>query len=730
MLIRPLGHEELLLLLLQLTLLLGVARTCGELCRRLGTPAVVGELSAGVLLGPSVLGWLAPTLQALLFPASQLQADLLSVVTWLGVILLLLSTGLEMDLGLVRRMGRKAPLISLGGILVTFLAGAGLGSLLPDALLAQPDQRLVFVLFVATAMSISAIPVIARVLMELDAIRRDVGQLTLACGMIDDTVGWIMLSVVAALASAGRLDVWIPLKSVLAVLLLMGFTLTLGRRLVAGLYRWADDTVADRSTLTSLTMVLTLGMAALTLYLGLEAVLGAFLFGMVLREAPRYRPELTHGLEEITRVVFSPIFFASAGLKVNLGLFFDVELLPYALLVLGVACAGKFVGVFLGGKLAGLTTVEALAMGSGLNARGAMEIIVATIGLSLGVLSLDMYSIIVFVAIATSLMAPPLLRAFLRQMPLRPEEARRLERERRARESFWQGVRKVLLPTRGGGNARLAAGLLGRALKGSPAEVTVLGLQPTPAGFQFWRKAQDEDAATRASALAVAEAAVKPMTARSKVLQTEGRSPAQVILEQAREHDLIVLGASKMPSSRTATTTFGKLIDEVLQGSQRPVLVVRQPGGETVSVGEEAIPPLRKILLPTTGTSTGKASRELGTTLGRLHGAVCTFLFVEESEQEDGREEEWREEEERENPLNGASHELLEDEEGELKVELLTVKAHRAGTAIVEVAREGGFDLIVMNAQLRQGTSRAFLGPQVDYVLSHAHCPVALLVTR
>ncbi|MHC5595604.1 MAG: cation:proton antiporter, partial [Nostoc sp.] len=181
-LIKPLGHHELLLVLVQLSLLLLVARGLGELMRRINLPPVVGELLAGVLLGPSLFGLLLPDLQAHIFPKSQEQSDLLAVISWLGVLFLLIVTGLETDLKLILRKGKTALLISLGGIIIPFITGFGLGWLLPDSFLADPDKRLVFSLFIATAMSISAVPVIAKVLMDLNLIRRDIGQVTLAAG--------------------------------------------------------------------------------------------------------------------------------------------------------------------------------------------------------------------------------------------------------------------------------------------------------------------------------------------------------------------------------------------------------------------------------------------------------------------------------------------------------------------------------------------------------------------
>lgn len=726
--LHPLGHNELFLLLIQLAVLLAVARVCGGVCRRMKIPAVVGELSAGVLLGPSLLGLFLPDVHHALFPVSQLQSDLLSVVTWLGVIFLLLSTGLETDLPLIRRQGRKAILISGGGILIPFVSGLALGYYLPDDLLAAAGDRRVFALFVATAMSISAIPVIARVLMELGIIRRDIGQITLAAGMIDDTIGWILLSIVASLAAVGFVSPWVPLRSIAAVIGLLIIAFTVGKRVMAVLYRWIDDYAKSVDALISLTIILVLAAAALTLKLGLEAVLGAFVFGILLRGVPRYRPEVTRGLEETTRLFFSPIFFAVAGLKVNLAVFSNHYLLYWALVVLAVACMGKFVGAFIGARQAKLGVWEGLAIGAGMNARGAMEIIVATIGLSLGVLSTDMYSIIVFVAIATSLMAPPLLRLTLARVKMGPEEAARLEQEERDRHSFWAGLHRLLLPTRGGKNAPFAAALVGKALADRSVEVTVMHLPEKRHRFRFWRSHEANEAALLV--LKTAIEALKPLVTRSKTLPTRPSHIARTITQLGEDHDLIVLGASEQAESATTDFTFSAVIDAVLYQVSKPVLVVRSPrDGQSLTSELPVLLSIRRILVPTTGTRIGMAATEFGLALARAMHAECVLLFVEESSvsEEDYLEESGRAE--GFHPLEPGQEESSQDPSF-VRAIRRTVRAARAGYAIVEVAAREEFDLIVLGAQLRPGARGAYLGPQVDYVLKSASCAVAVLITR
>lgn len=453
--VTPLGHQELLLLLLQLALLLFVARGLGELMRRIDLPPVVGELLAGVLLGPSLFGLVLPDLQAYLFPKSQTQSDLLAVVSWLGVLFLLIVTGIETDFNLIVRKGRTALLISLGGIIVPFATGLGLGWLLPEDFLANPSQRLVFSLFIATAMSISAVPVIAKVLMDLKLIRRDIGQVTLAAGMMDDTIGWILLAVVSGLATSGQFNISAVVSSVSGAVIFLGVALTVGRTVVDTILRWVDDAIGGATAALSIVLVLALSAAALTHSLGIEAALGAFVIGILAGQSRRFSREAGHTLEMVTAGFLAPIFFASAGLKVNL-----IQLLAPETLVIGVivlAIAGKFVGAYAGVRTGGLSHWEGLATGSGMNARGAMEIIVPTIGLSLGGLSQQMYSIIVMVAIVTSLMALPLLRWTLSKVVIGEEEAQRLQQKEHASRSFIKNIHRVLIPTRGGANVQLAA---------------------------------------------------------------------------------------------------------------------------------------------------------------------------------------------------------------------------------------------------------------------------------
>nr|MDZ8008334.1 cation:proton antiporter [Nostoc sp. DedSLP05] len=729
-LIKPLGHHELLLVLIQLSLLLLVARGLGEFMRRINQPPVVGELLAGVLLGPSLFGLLLPDLQAHIFPKSQEQSDLLSVISWLGVLFLLIVTGLETDLKLILRKGKTALLISLGGIIVPFITGFGLGWLLPDSFLADPAKRLVFSLFIATAMSISAVPVIAKVLMDLNLIRRDIGQVTLAAGMTDDTIGWILLSVVSGLASSGKFDFGTIFHSVSAAVLFLAIAFTIGRTIVDQILRWVDDYIGGIAASMSVVLILSLSAAALTHALGLEAALGAFVLGILAGQSRRFSNEAGHMLEVFTGSFLAPIFFAAAGLKVNLLALLVPQTLLFGLIVLAVACIGKFTGAYLGSRVGGLSHWEALAMGSGMNARGAMEIVVATIGLSLGVLNPQMYSIIVMVAIVTSLMAPPLLRWCLSKVVMGEEEARRLEQEEQASRSFIKRIHRILIPTSGGPNIQLAAQLVGYMAHQNQVEVTALYALSDKQPQNKARKTatQVKDTAAEQALAAVTEEMQLPTDTTLQTKTESGRSKAEVILNEAnKNYDLIVLGASEQVRPQKAL--FNLLVDRVVQEAPCATMVVKshlpQPQGETCKIAQQQ---LKNILVPTVGTEYSKNAVEVASTIAAQTGALVTIVNVINLPQVEYILYEQRSLA----PVKEIAQDLLERQAAIGRNLGADVKTYiLQGTSpereILKFAQTKQADLIILGSNIRMVTGRVFFGHRVDAILNKAHCPVAVI---
>jgi Kef-type K+ transport system membrane component KefB len=418
--IAPIPAHELLVFLLQVGLLLLLALAFGRLAMRFGMPAVVGELFVGVLLGPSFLAHVAPGVSAWLFPAQGEQYHLLDSIGQIGVLLLVGITGMHMDMDLVRRKGVTAAGVSAGGLIVPFGLGIGIGYLLPARLIPSGTDPTVFALFLGVAMCVSAIPVIAKTLMDMKLLHRNVGQLTLTAGMIDDAFGWLMLSIVSAMATVG-LRAGNVVQSLLYLLAVVVFAVTLGRPIVRYALSFSSRSAESGPTVATAAVLVILGAAA-THALGLEAVFGAFVVGILIGSAGRVDPARLAPLRTVVLSGFAPIFFATAGLRMDLTSLADPVVLLAGLAVLTLAILGKFAGAYLGARISRINRWEALALGAGLNARGVIEVVVAMVGLRLGILSAEVYTIIVLVAIVTSLMAPPILRLTMSRVEQTAEE--------------------------------------------------------------------------------------------------------------------------------------------------------------------------------------------------------------------------------------------------------------------------------------------------------------------
>jgi K+:H+ antiporter len=393
-----------------MVVIVGAARVGGELALRLGIAEVVGELAVGICLGPSLFGKVWPGGFHALFPPDPVQLSFLELVGWIGVVFLVLLSGFETRLGILRTSGKAVVTGWLGGFLVPFGLGFGLGSVVPKDLIGPGIQRPVFAVFLGTAMAISAIPVIARILMDLHLLRTRIGTVILSTAIADDTVGWVVLAIVAGLAADHQVHggtVAVALFGTAAFLL---FSFTLGQWLVRKAFAAVH---ALRIPFAQATLVLAIVFTggAITQAIHVHLVLGCFVAGILIaRTHWRVRDRAT--VESIRRIgmgFFVPFFFGYTGIKMDVTTLTG-STLWVALAAVALACLGKLVGGAAGARAGGLSRWEAMAVGAGLNARGAMELVIAAIGLSIGILTLPMYSIIVLIAVFTSLMAAPLVR--------------------------------------------------------------------------------------------------------------------------------------------------------------------------------------------------------------------------------------------------------------------------------------------------------------------------------
>ena len=445
----------------QLVLLMLVGRLLGEAMTRAGQPSVMGMLLGGMLLGPSFLGLLWPELQHAIFPRTPAQKAMLDGIAQFGILLLLLLTGMEIDLRLVRSIGRAALAVSATGVLVPFACGFALGQFMPESLLPYPDQRFVTSLFLGTALSISSIKIVAAIVREMGFSRRNLGQIIVASAICEDSIGWVIIAITFSLAEAGHVDLLSVSKSVLGTAFFLIASFTFGRRLVFLVIRWANDTFqSDFAVITAILVIM--GISALTThYLGVHTVLGAFVAGVLVGKSPILSRHIDDQLRGLIIAFFMPVFFGISGLSADLTVLRDPQLALLAVLVIAIASFGKFAGAFVGGKLGGLTGKEALALGCGMNARGSTEVIVATIGLSMGALSQNLFTIIVVMAVVTTLAMPPMLRWALARLPLSGSERERLDNEEFDATGFVPNIERLLLAVDESDNGKFTARVAG-----------------------------------------------------------------------------------------------------------------------------------------------------------------------------------------------------------------------------------------------------------------------------
>ena len=468
--------QEITVFLLSLAVLLGTARLLGEIAKKFGQPTVLGEILAGVLLGATVLGNFAPQAYDWLFPAyladhqsgnaiyydkldpnndnqaytveaidpstgepitltipDKPEADAkekkndgrrvpslvkvgLESFFVLCVCLLLLVAGLEVDLSIVTKQGKAAVAVSLMGMVIPFAIGFGVAYLLavngPEWIGYNPesDKALPFALFLGIAMSITALPVIAKILLDMNMFKSDMGMLIMSSAMVNDLLGWIGFAMVLAMIlpageSAMSLGFVIP-----ATLIFVGFMLTAGRWLADKAIPWVQAHSSWPGGILGFVFVLALLCAALTEWIGIHAIFGAFLAGIALGDSKHLTARTRETVEQIITYIFAPIFFAGVALRIDFINNFDLAIV---LIVLVVAIIGKVVGCYFGAKIAGMSKRESWAIGFGMSARGAMEIILGQIALSFGLITEELFVAIVIMAIATSVIAGPLMQKAL-----------------------------------------------------------------------------------------------------------------------------------------------------------------------------------------------------------------------------------------------------------------------------------------------------------------------------
>ena len=433
--VPPLASHSLLVFLAAIAVLLAVARLLGRLAARIGMPAIVGELATGVILGPSLLLHLLPGASHWLFPADANQMHLLDGIAQVGAVLLVGVTGTQLDLGLLRRTRGTALTVSGLNLITPLALGVTLGLFLPATVVASGHtSRVILALFIGVTMCVSALPVIAKTLSDMRLLHRNPGQLILAAGSIDNAVGWLLLSVVSAVATGVRTGhVLVAVAYLIAFVLLAGTVGRVGVKKVLTVTTRADEP----GPAVAAAVVIILAGAVITAALGMEPIFGAFIAGTVI-SASRIAQRQLAALRTLVLSVLAPLFLATAGLRVDITVLARPVVALTALVIALVAIVGKFAGAYAGARLRRLGSWEGIALGAGMNARGVVEVVIALTGLRLGVLNTTTYTIVVLVALVTSIMAPPVLRHAMSRITQTDEEL-----VRKIDHDTWDGVERV-----------------------------------------------------------------------------------------------------------------------------------------------------------------------------------------------------------------------------------------------------------------------------------------------
>jgi Kef-type K+ transport system membrane component KefB/nucleotide-binding universal stress UspA family protein len=600
------------LFIAQIVLLLLTGRLLGEFMQLLGQPGVMGQLLAGILLGPSVFGMLWPQAQHAIFPSGPEQKAMLDAVSHLGILMLLLLTGMATDLNLVKNTRRAAVSVSAAGIIIPFICGVTLGQFLPEAMLPRPDQRLITSLFLGTALSVASVKIVATVVREMRFLRRKIGMTLVASAIIDDTVGWTIIAITSGLALRGAFDAAALAQSLLGTGLFLVTSFTLGQRLVFALIRWTNDRfVSEASVVTAIVIVMGV-MALITHALGIHTVLGAFVAGILVGQSPILTRHIDEQLRGLVVALFMPVFFSLAGLNADLSILKDPQLVALTASLIAIASVGKFAGAFLGGAVGGLSRRESLALACGMNARGSTEVIVATIGLSMGVISHDLFTMIVTMAVVTTMAMPPTLRWALARLPLREEERIRLEREEFEAKGFITSVERLLVAVDDSANGKLALRLasLIAASRGITTTVLHLGggrsadVKAAVAAFAGRRK--DEEGRPRAH-----------VTLRTGALPPD----AAVTKEAQKGYGLLVLGIAKTVAPHGG---FHEEVARIAAMYDGPLAVVVARGAHVDNPEEGAL----NLLVPVRGNKVSRRGAEVALAMAQTSDSAMTALYV------------------------------------------------------------------------------------------------------
>ncbi|MCX6152147.1 MAG: cation:proton antiporter [Ignavibacteriales bacterium] len=401
---------EIAIFLFVIAIMLFIARSLGELLRLIKQPIIIGEILAGIILGPTIFGLFFPDLYNNLFLGTTNIRIALDGITTLGVVMLMLVSGLEVDLAVIVRQGKVASITSIMGIVFPFSLGFSIAYMFPDFLgIANENQKLVFALFVGTALSITALPVVARTLMDLNIFKSELGFIIIASAMFNDLIGWIIFSVILSMVGGSAENFSVGTTITLTFLFIF-FTLLIGRKIINKLLPIIQQKISFPGGVLTFILILGFLSAAFTQYIGIHAIFGAFIIGIAIGDSAALKEKTREIIQQFVTNIFAPLFFVSIGLKVNF-----IKHLDFSIVVIFLVLAfiGKIVGCGLGAYWGGLNKNDSLVVGFGMNSRGAMEIVLGLLALEFGLIQEKVFVALVIMALVTSLASAPLMNLFL-----------------------------------------------------------------------------------------------------------------------------------------------------------------------------------------------------------------------------------------------------------------------------------------------------------------------------
>jgi Kef-type K+ transport system membrane component KefB/nucleotide-binding universal stress UspA family protein len=696
--------DPLARLLAQAVLIIAASRLVGLLARRIHQPFVIAEIVAGILLGPSLLGWLAPGVSAALFPPASLGT--MQLVAQMGVVLFMFLVGLELDPALLRGRGHTSVVISHTSIVVPFLLGSGLAFYLYPRFSDPSVSMTAFALFMGAAMSITAFPVLARILTERHLLRTRVGAVTIACAAVDDVTAWCILAFVVATARSTGIDAAIATTGLALAYIAVMFIVA--RPLLVRLAARVATPDAMSQNVVAFVLVLVFLSSWATELIGIHALFGAFLFGAMLPKQGGFARALAEKLEDLVLVAFMPLFFAYSGLRTEIGLLDSASDWLVCALIIAIACAGKFGGSALAARFTGLGWRESGALGVLMNTRGLMELIVLNIGLDLGVISPTVFSMMVLMALFTTFITTPILewvyprREMARDLvDLAEPTSGETGPAQIAAEPPARGYRILLCVSHAGSARGLFTMASALAERSESARLYALHLMPaTDRGSSRLAGGHDETGPILAPIVERGAALGVPVRSLSFISGEPARDISQVA--EVRQVDLVLLGWHKPLFSQTH---LGGVVHDVMAHAPATVGVFVDRGLSSV----------RRVLVPFQGSPHDRAALALAHRMHKTGGAEVVILHVVKPS--------------RPRAEPGGAGQLMSTVFGDdaERVSMNVVEHRSPAEAALEHSRQG-FDLVLVGVGREWGLPERRVGFQPEALIRE--CSTSLLIVR